>query len=608
MKAALFALLFAGPVGAQMSFYIDTTNGASPSNQLQALPSSYSFADASVGAASAIVLRAVNTSSASITLNAIFVGAAAGSTTSTPNFTLTGLPVNSTLAPQAWKNFTVNFTPSVTGSLSGYLQALVNGNIVAVSTLTGNGTPAATTLSCAGASVTQCDGSILQPFATTPIYFGNVLTTASAPITFTLTNNSATPFNSQSLITISTATNNPNTPFSLSGVPPTIPAGASATFTVTFAPGDTNTYQTTLNVGSNSYLIQGAGVASVVGDITSLAITYTDSTGVRLTAQPATPISFGQIVAAINGTNTLTFTVTNPQSTISAVSVPNIAVTGVGFSVSGLPTLPATIQPGSSITFKASFSAGNSTGTYNGTLAIGTRLFSITGQSITSPLPDMSFQIDQPTLTSGQQVHLKVQLASASTVSAIGTLSVKFTPAVNGIADDPAINFTATSGRNVQISVASGDQAASYNGQSAITFQTGTTAGTLIFTATFPNKAAYSQSFEIMPAQINITESTAVRQAPNLVVTVAGYDNTYTAGKLNYSLYDISGKLLTPTPIAIDATSAFHQYFFTISKVGGAFAVQATFPLKGMDVSNIGKVAVGLSNSAGSTSATQAFQ
>jgi hypothetical protein len=607
VKAALFALMFAGPLGAQMSFYIDSTNGAAPSNQLQALPSSYSFPDASVGSASAIVLRAVNTSSASITLNAIFVGAAAGSTTSTPNFTLTGLPVNSTLAPQTWKDFTINFTPSVTGSLSGYLQALVNGNIVAVSTLTGNGTPAAITLSCAAGSVTQCDGSILQPFATTPIYFGNVLTTASAPVTFTLTNNSATPFNSQSLITISTPTNNPNTPFSLSGVPSSIAPGTSATFTVAFAPGDTNTYQTTLNVGSNSYLIQGSGVASVVGDITSLAISYSDSTGVRLTAQPATPISFGQVVAGTNSANTLTFTVTNPQSTISAVSVSNIAVTGVGFSVSGLPTLPATIQPGSSITFKVSF-LSNSIGTYNGTLAIGTRLFSITGQSITSPLPDMSFQIDQPTLTSGQQVHLKVQLVSASSVSAIGALSLKFTPAVNGIVDDPAINFTATSGRSVQISVASGDQTASYNGQSAITFQTGTTAGTLIFTATFPNKAPYSQSFEIMPAQINITESTAIRQPPNLVVTVAGYDNTYTAGKLNYSFYDTSGKLLTPTPIAIDATSAFHQYFFTISKVGGAFAVQATFPLKGMDVSNIGKVAVGLSNSAGSTSATQAFQ
>ncbi len=608
MRLAILAILFGASLSAQtMSFYVDNANGALPTNQLQALPVAYSFSDTPVGSSSNVVFRAVNTSSASVVLNIIFVGSAPGSSASTPNFTLTGLPLNSTLAPQAWKDFTVNFTPAVTGSLSGYLQAEVNGNIVSVSTLTGNGTPAAITLSCSAPSVAKCDGSLLQPAATSPIYFGNVLTTATAPVTFTLTNNSATAFNSQSLITISTPTNNPNTPFSLSGVPDSIAPNTSATFTVTFAPGATGTYQTTLNVGTNSYLIQGAGTANVVGDLSSLGITYTDSTGVRLTAQPATPISFGQIVGGTNGTAALTFTVSNPQTTISAVSVPTLTVTGTGFALSGAPALPASIQPGSSITFKVVFS-GNTTGTYTGTLAIGTRLFSLTGQSITSPLPDISFQLDQPTLTSAQQVHLAVQLASASTVSAIGTLTMQFTPAVAGITDDPAVNFTATSGRNLQISVANAAQSATYNSQTPITFQTGATAGTITFTATFPNKAPYSQSFTVTPAQINITASKAVRQSPNLVVTLSGYDNTYTAGKLSFNFYDTTGKLLTATPIAVDATSAFHQYFFTTSKVGGAFSVQASFPLTGADVSQVGKVAVSLINSAGSTSVTQAFQ
>jgi len=580
-----------------------------PASQLTQLTSAYKFADTPVSSNTSVVIRAVNTSAVSTKLSLIFVSSAAGSTASTPNFSITGLPVNSTIAPQSFKEFTINFTPTATGPLTGYLQSLEDGVQASVATLTGNGAPPVLTLSCmsSAAGVSQCNGTALTPTAAIPLYFGNVLTTSALPITFTLANGGASSIDPQSIVSLLTSTNNPNNPFSLSSLPSAIAPGSSGTFTITFAPGATGTYQTQLVVGSNTYVLQGAGTSSVIGDISSLIITYTDSTGVRLTAQPATPIGFGQVVAGTRGSSALTFTVTNPQTTISAVTVPNLTVSGSNFSLSGAPALPAAIQPGASISFQVVFSASG-VGTYPGSLTIGTRQFPLSGQSITSPLPDITFQLDAQPLTSQQQVHLSIQLASASTVSAIGQLSLTFAPSVSGVSDDPAVVFTATSSRDLQVSVANGATSATYTNQSSLTFQTGTTAGTLTFTVTFPNKAPYSKSFTISPAQVAITSGKAVRQSPNLVVTLTGYDNTYTVGQLAFNFYDASGNLITSKPVPVDATSAFHQYFFTNNTAGGAFSLQASFPIKGMDVANVAKTTVSLTNSTGTASTTQTFQ
>jgi hypothetical protein len=215
--------------------------------------------------------------------------------------------------------------------------------------------------------------------------------------------------------------------------------------------------------------------------------------------------------------------------------------------------------------------------------------------------------VDQQPLLSQQQAHVMVQLASAAPVAEIGTLTMQFTPSVANVSDDPAIEFVSTSGRQLQLSVASGAQNATYSGQAAITFQTGTTAGTIQFTVQFPNQAAVTQSFTIAPAQVQITNGQAVRQAPNLVVTLTGFDNTYSVGQLRFTFYDTSGRILTPTAISVNASSNFHEWFFGESTVGGAFSLQASFPVTG-DVTQVGSVTATLANSAGQTSTTQSFQ
>jgi hypothetical protein len=75
---------------------------------------------------------------------------------------------------------------------------------------------------------------------------------------------------------------------------------------------------------------------------------------------------------------------------------------------------------------------------------------------------------------------------------------------------------------------------------------------------------------------------------------------------LSFIFYDTGGKQMTPNAIVYDATSAFHAYFFTNDTSGGAFAVQATFPVTG-GVTQVGSVTATLTNSLGTSSSNQSF-
>jgi hypothetical protein len=613
VRTILLCAFFCGPL-----FAGDLTAVIHDSSADTPLASTYQFADTPVASASSIVVRVSNTPGYRMQITTILVAADANSTS--PDFNVTGVAINKTLAADgsSFEEVTVNFRPTSTGAKTALFQAVYqvekNGCQLAstdtatqcasqtatLSTLEGNATPAQLVLTYPGPSGT----AVLAPNSSSPLDFGNVSTSATSSIVFTLTNQSASALTTPAVSLQSEVYGSSAFQLDASALPATLAASASGSFTVTFAPGQTGVANATLLIGTSSFPLTGAGV--VIVDIDALQISYVDKAGVRTLPQAATPISFGQVVSGSGSSNTLTFTVTNPTTSYNAVAVPNLTVTGTGFAFSGALSAPLSIPPGQSITFQIVFQP-SSLGTYTGSLAIGARQFSLTGKSITSALPDPSIQLDVQPLTSQQQVHLSIQLASASTISSIGQLVMTFQPSVTDVIDDPAVVFTATNGRELQVNVDSGAQNATYNGQSSITFQTGTTAGTITFTLTFPNKAPVTQSFTIAPQTVQISSGTAVRQSPNLVITLTGYDNTYSAGKLSFTFHDVAGKTITSTPLTIDATSAFHQYFFANNEAGGAFSVQATFPVTG-DVNQVGSVSVSITNTAGSGSTTKTFQ
>jgi hypothetical protein len=607
MKLLWLAALCCIGLSAQSLKFAYTTDIAS-GNASTPLGSSYSFPDAiPIGGSSTILVNITNSGLTPIEIITVCVGLTIPSCDASPSadFTIDGGATDKILAPKSDLSnypFYLHFTPTSSGLKQTNIQVFTREFPGQPVTIPISGTASAEQLRLSYNNGAR--DATLFPFRTSRLDFGSVSTSATSSIAFTLTNETASTLTTPA-VKIQTGVFT-SSAFSVdtSGLPAALGSGASATFTVKFEPGQTVLTTATLLVGSNSYGIQGTGTAST--GIDALQISYVDATGVRTLPQAATPISFGQLVPGVPGGATLTFTVSNPQTSFSAVTVTQLSVRGAAFTIQGAPSLPAVIQPNTSITFRIAFSA-NSSGTYTGSLTIGTRVFGLTGLAVVSPVPAMSLQFSKRPLTSGEQVTVTAQAASASTQDAIGTLSMQFTPTVPDVADDPAVQFVPLSSRNLSLDLAKGSQTATYQNQSALIFQTGTTAGTLTFTLSFVNTAPVTQTFTITPALIHISSAQAQRQDPNLVVTINGYDNTYSAGKMSFTFFDLKGKQINVTPVDVDATSNFHQLFFTNNQAGGAFALQAKFPVKG-DITQIGSVAVTLTNSAGETNTNLTFQ
>ncbi|HEX4808676.1 MAG TPA: choice-of-anchor D domain-containing protein [Bryobacteraceae bacterium] len=607
MRFAALLLLFAASLGAQdLSFIIHDPTGQTAD---QPLGQAYTFPNVSLGNASQLVLRVKNTTSSPIQINTIYFGS------NTTIFTVAGTFQNFVLSASGanFEEFSVYFSPASIGQISANLQieytiqaSTSKVETVPVSTLSGTGTVAQLT------ATYQLNGSSAAALAVvTGINFLNVSTSSTATATISLVNQTS---QSMSIPVSVTPNNNYESPAFVAGGSPScsvngttgvssctliIAANGTATFTVTFAPGQTVLTTATLNIGSNSYPLVGTGV--VVADIDALQITYVDSTGVRGYPQAATAISFGQPTEGTSAA--LTFTVTNPTTSFNAVSISSISVTGNGFTAAGLPAMPVSIAPGALISFNITFSPSQA-GTFTGSLSIGTRVFGLTGIGANLPIPSASLVFDTSSFTSQQQAHISVQFSSPSTITAIGTLALQFTSAVNGVQDDPAVKFLATSGRSLQVTLAQGATSATYNGQSELTFQTGTTAGTLLFTLTFPESQPITKQITIANAPVEITQMTAIAQDPYLVVTMTGYDNTYTAGPMIFNFYDTSGKAIA-TNMGVNATTNFQQYFSSTAS-GGAFSIQLSFPVTAGAIASVGSVSATMSNSAGTSTLMKA--
>jgi hypothetical protein len=342
----------------------------------------------------------------------------------------------------------------------------------------------------------------------------------------------------------------------------------------------------------------GTGLASTIGGggvAGALTLSYVGTDGSAQTVQSGGTVSFGRILEGTS--DVVVFTLLNSSG--QAVTSPPIGVPSGAFTLTTPIPSPLVVGAGNAFSFTVQFQPSAPTPFTSG-LNIGTQSVTLSGTGTAPPLPAASLQFDVSSFASQQQDHVAVTLASASQVSATGTLTLAFAPSVASVTDDPAVMFVATGGRNLTIQVSSGSQTGFYNGQSQLAFQTGTTAGQLTFTLTFDGQDPVVQTIDILPAPVALTSSSAVRESPALVVMLTGYDNTYSAGKLSFTFYSTTGAVITPGGIITDETQAFEQYFFNRNSYGGAFQLQASFPVTG-DVTTVGSVDVTMRNSAGSS-------
>lgn len=650
MKALLFALLLSASLGAQdLQFFIDSTNAPLSA----AAP--YQFPDTPAGQSSSIVVRITNTSTTdAFPIAAVFLSASASTSITAAGFTITGAPDDLILPPQSAAQtnsvrFTVTFSPVSTGPVSAYLllQSQQNGSLTVISPLQGNGTAPQLELSCSG-----CSG--------TSINFGTVAVGSSQTISLTLNNASSSAITTPAIGTPQNTTfATPQFSVNSSALPGTIAANSSVSFPATFTPtpdfsGTSNTVSATLQIGSQSYTMQGIAVPPTGTPVNSdgLQVKFTDETGAQINGSTLqlgpVPTSLILTCTVLNpnpsGTELATITLpTTPAVSTSAFTLGTFTLAPSVAGVSGSSTTiqagnPVAIPPGWALTFPVSL-AGTESGTATATLTIpGVITYTLDGQappalgSAQSDLPGITMYCGASPCTSQsftgqQQVQASLKLSTPSSGSA--TLALAFSPSVSGVKNDPAVTFIAPF-NSLQIGPINFSQSSTTGtfagGASQFTFQTGTTAGTLAFTLTDAvTQQTLVWKITIPPAPIQITSGQAVSEVSQaglptgngapaqtvsdyaLIVTLTGYDNTYSASELSFTFYAPNGSNLTPGGLSINAASEFHQYFFTNDTAGGAFSVQASFPLIG-DPAQVGSVTVTLTNSAGQTSNTQTFQ
>lgn len=352
-----------------------------------------------------------------------------------------------------------------------------------------------------------------------------------------------------------------------------------------------------------SFSPAGSGPYSATFALNTIVVTT-----IRANAAPAALVSFGSIQLAPGSTANLgqieigttvakTFTLTNPNST--TVSIGAIAVTGDAFRGPTGISFPLPLAAGASYSFSIAF-APQAGGPANGTVTVDQRAFNLTGLGLVPALPKGTIMMSSATVGSAQQPKVSIPLASASKVAGTGTLTMQFLPSA-GLPDDAAIQFLSGAKRAATVTIAPGDSIAKFGGQPDFAFQTGTTAGSIVFTLTLPNSSDL-YTLPVAPAVVGIDTATGERRVSDLDVNVAGFDNTHSISQLGFMFYDTKGNVVQPGLIRVVSPPEFKQYF-AANQAGGMFTMRASFPVTG-DAAQISGVDVQVTNSAG-TATTQ---
>jgi hypothetical protein len=494
--------------------------------------------------------RLRNTSSAAAAVTVLSVAGV--------GFTLNGPALPIALNPQAAVDFTVTFLASYAGSYSAPL--LSDGvSLLLLATVLPRLTYEVDT------------GAGLQPLGTAPVDFGSV-ELGSSVVRHFLAVNQMTVVLTVPAIAVAGGD------FALIGVAPSgtvLQPNQSAAFDVRFSPTAAGSRSGSLVMVDQTYALAGTGAQ----------LTYELDAGAGLQPLGAGPLDFGSVVLGVSLARH--FALANQTAVL--LTVPAITVPASDFALSGGAPSGQAVPPGHAVDFYVQF-APTATGARTGSLVIGNTTYALIGTGVQPPLPKPVLSINLPLALSAQQGAVTVTLDAVSRTSGSGALTLVFQPAP-GLPDDAAIQF-ASGGRTAAFTVSPGDA----GDQFTVPFQTGTTAGALIFTVQLGGVTA-QQTITILPTTVGITLVQGVRSTAGIQVQVTGFDNTHSAGPLTFTFFDAAGNAIAPGAISTNATASFSSYFQN-SGMGGVFLLTAVFPVTG-NPSQIGAFQVQIANSAG---------
>ena len=271
--------------------------GTAADGTLAANPSSLTFGSVTVGSKQTLSETITNIGGSGITVSQV-------SPTGT-GFGVSGITVPMTLAAGQSATFSVSFTPSTAGDVSGNV------------TITSTATDPTLNVPLSGTGVTAIGQLAVSP---TTLGLGNVVAGSSGTASGSLTASGAS-------VTVTAASTN-NSVFSVGGLslPATIQAGKSASFTVTFSPQVTGSVSAVLTFTSSAQ--PGTTTENLTGTGTSAP---THSVNLSWNASTSSNISGYNIYRAVFKTSCGSYTKINPVLNTGTLYTDSSVVDGTSY-------------------------------------------------------------------------------------------------------------------------------------------------------------------------------------------------------------------------------------------------------------------------------------
>ncbi len=312
-----------------------------------------SFGSVTVGTSTTQTVTLNSTGTAPVTVNALDISGA--------GFVLTPGRLPAVLNPGQSMALQVQFQPSATGTARGQI------------TIDSDSSSGDATITLRGIGTAALNPELTV--SSSNLSFGNVTLSTSTTRFLILRSTGTAP------VTVNSATI-AGADFSLIGrsFPITLNPGQSVTLRIQFSPNTAGASVGQITINSNSS--SGAETVSLSGNSSTAPVP-------QLTVS-RTNLSFGSISVNTSSAQSLTLT----SSGSAPLTVNTATVTGTGFSLTG-GTLPATLNPGQSITLELQFApvaTGSSTGqlTINSNASPATVNVPLSGSSTDVPVPQLT--------------------------------------------------------------------------------------------------------------------------------------------------------------------------------------------------------------------------
>ncbi|MFN9262021.1 MAG: choice-of-anchor D domain-containing protein [Acidobacteriota bacterium] len=344
---------------------------------------------------------------------------------------------------------------------------------------------------------------------------------------------------------------------------------SSGDVTVRVLPEAEGSYSANLSAGNSSVILRGVGLAVA-------AVVHQGQTLFQ-----GGIIDLGSVEVGSPATTTVLLQNRTPRP----LTIPTLST---DFAFATPIPLPVLLDPGAELALRLT-ATPSTPGLRTGTLSVAGRTFQL---RVTGTLPRLSearILTDAATVTSGQQVRLRVEFAEPAASLAAGTLELEFS------GDDPAVRLT--TGRLANFSVPAGARLARFGDSDDIVLQTGTVAGTIRLIVKTPGRQV-QREFITQFQPVVVEEAKASREGSTLVVALSGFDNSRGASSLSFQFADKAGNPLGAA-FTVSPENEWRNYF-QANPLGGLFRLRAVFPVAG-DASLVNSVTVAIANAVGRT-------